>query len=530
MKKMLFLLCFALVSLAAQAQDKRSLQWVGNLGVHLDFNQLNNTRPSFKHKYTQNIMSRSICSYSDSSTGALRFVSNGITIMDSNYNTIQNGGIVVDSLYYKYLRLELLANGIIANQATVMIDVGGKIFHYAVSTSLDLLNNGWPGSGTVFDRLIQSEINKTANNGAGAMVNKKAIITNGHFSKCGLNAIRHANGKDWWLFMQGGFTTDSLSIYRWLVTDTGASQSTIQKLPPTFLPKNSFHDDEQFNGGTNFSTDGKQVVFNRFTCFYTANINRCNGELSNAKRIVTHPRIYSWYTPDSSYTYTAIDEPDSLKEFIIFGSEFSANGKYLYVSKQLSLWQWEINNPDSNAAWVCIRQGVDTNSWQHHSPWHFLRLGPDNRIYCGTNGGANGWTVIDSPDNKGTACAVKLRYIKDPFIGMPVYALHSPPSNPNYNLGKDESVCWPTAIAEPIQKEISVYPNPAREQLFVSQQQSAKSLKLVIYDILGKEVLRKSISAPKSIQEIDISCVQKGICFYVLELDEERLSGKIIVE
>jgi heat shock protein HslJ len=70
---------------------------------------------------------------------------------------------------------------------------------------------------------------------------------------------------------------------------------------------------------------------------------------------------------------------------------------------------------------------------------------------------------------------------------------------------------------------LKIYPNPVSDQLFISNRNS-KDLDIVIYDILGKQVLQK-----KSIeQSVDVSNLLDGIYFLEINSDNGMRIEKII--
>ena len=70
---------------------------------------------------------------------------------------------------------------------------------------------------------------------------------------------------------------------------------------------------------------------------------------------------------------------------------------------------------------------------------------------------------------------------------------------------------------------LKIYPNPVSDQLFISNRNS-KDLDIVIYDILGKQVLQK-----KSIeQSLDVSNLLDGIYFLEINSDNGMRIEKII--
>lgn len=79
------------------------------------------------------------------------------------------------------------------------------------------------------------------------------------------------------------------------------------------------------------------------------------------------------------------------------------------------------------------------------------------------------------------------------------------------------------------ENEISVYPNPSENYLYVDlKNNSINNSVIILYDVLGKEVKRQRISESKTSIQHDL---QKGIYFYTVLSDSEKIrSGKLIVQ
>jgi hypothetical protein len=70
--------------------------------------------------------------------------------------------------------------------------------------------------------------------------------------------------------------------------------------------------------------------------------------------------------------------------------------------------------------------------------------------------------------------------------------------------------------------DISIYPNPTSDMVYIDGNYT--QLKVVVYDILGKQVMNKSIT-----NSIDISQLEKGV--YILQLsDGAKLTTQRIIK
>jgi surface protein len=82
--------------------------------------------------------------------------------------------------------------------------------------------------------------------------------------------------------------------------------------------------------------------------------------------------------------------------------------------------------------------------------------------------------------------------------------------------------CSTASIEDQTQLDISIYPNPTSDIVYIDGNYT--QLKVVIYNILGKEVINKSIT-----NSIDISQLEKGV--YILQLsDGAKLTTQRIIK
>jgi Secretion system C-terminal sorting domain len=498
--KIIFTLVLSCATLWGVAQDKRdNHSMIGN-GILLDFTKLIGTRPTIKYKYSPFIVCKSTSIICDSSTGALQFASIGSKIFDSNMVVIENGDHLIDSvLYYQWGY-----SGLAPNQGDILLPFPNKIYHitHSISDSSKLKGD------IKTDRLYYSVIDPKANSGKGKVLSKKNVLLAQTIGVSGLQALRHANGIDWWVYKTGvGNSTDSLVLYRWLLTDTGISAVVIIKLPP---PTEYYSDGGIDGAGIQINEQGTKMLVGRALNFYMADVNRCSGKLANIEQI--EPKeCWKFWNPDGTDTFQSFVTPeDSTWDKPLNGLCFSPNGKYIYIIKKNSLWQWEYQSADTNNAWQIIRAGGDT-TWLFRSQYTYAKLCPDGRIYIGCGGGG-AWQVIDSPDVKGLGCALQLRKIYIPLGNYPNFGMQVPSNTPNYKLGVDYSSCWPLANEQLpiINTQFTVYPNPTNTAVTIDVGKATKQT-VSISNTTGQQVYTQVIVNSQT--SIDVSRWVRGVYF-----------------
>jgi hypothetical protein len=335
-----------------------------------------------------------------------------------------------------------------------------------------------------------------ANGGLGSVIVKnKVLLKDAELMKVGMQACRHANGRDWWLVKQGGYYKNELIKY--LVTKDSIYGPYTQTFPEPAL---EYFD---LNGQIAFSPDGKKFAsaISKNRQFFLADFDRCSGEFSN-------PQVK--YVPLDSTTI-----PNPLPQYIIDsgmnGVCFSPNGNYLYITRRYNIYQYEYGQSDSSLAWVRVQHGPDTtyNKFQYYG--HMYR-GPDGRIYIGNEGGtAKQFSVLDYPNSKGLACGFCRKCFR--LDTSAYFGITAPPNMPDYTLGADMSkVCWPLSSQqyEVGSEHVVVWPNPTSGKLYIKYEIASQSLantKKELYNSIGQMVLSTKEN------EIDVSHLANGVYY-----------------
>ena len=264
----------------------------------------------------------------------------------------------------------------------------------------------------------------------------------------GICAIKHANGRDWWVLCRNWFT-----LNRW---------NSFLFTPDTILGpiEQNVGSITMSNTSTmSFSKQGdKLAIANNNSFIEMYNFDRCSGLIDSPVRITF---------PHSNLSF--------------FGTEFSPNGNLLYVSvtdnifgDSLKLFQFDITNPvPGSTVQKIYSQKVPASGG-------LLKRGPDDKIYFSCLY-AVGWSypdtsrniynenlsVINNPDVYGMGCNFS------PFSfylgGKRTY--WDLPNNPNFNLGPlYGSACdsLSTGIeSNNIKQSITIFPNPCKDRLNV---------------------------------------------------------------
>ena len=107
------------------------------------------------------------------------------------------------------------------------------------------------------------------------------------------------------------------------------------------------------------------------------------------------------------------------------------------------------------------------------------------------------------------------------------------PNLPNYRLGRDIGSACDTVYTnikeEGMRKEVSIYPNPATDKLYISIVGIKEPLTILLLNTLGQEVARYTLAQEE--QEISLANLPKGV-YYCRVLGREGVyfAAKVVKE
>jgi len=261
-----------------------------------------------------------------------------------------------------------------------------------------------------------------AKNDGGNLINKDIKIIEDSLSGS-ITAVRHGNGRDWWLIAP---RRNGVDAFIFLINPGGVH--FYKKMNTGFLPQ--FKD-----GGTgqvyaspdgnwlswfvanDFAPTGGRLVLSKF--------DRCTGEIYDSEMINVDLGNYR----------------------IAMGVSFSHNSHYLYMCNRDYIYQYDLNkvSPLKTEKQVAKYDGheyffpFDTLEPQGFDVnFCYLGLAPDGRIYISPNSASTRMmSKIEYPDEPGEACTV-LQH----SIFMPTGISRGIPNFPHYRLGPlDGSPC-----------------------------------------------------------------------------------------
>jgi hypothetical protein len=383
-------------------------------------------------------------------------------IYNKNHLVMQNGLYIKTSAWY--------------NEMVILPDPGNVNEFYLFTAGITSTTN--PG-------LRYSKIDLSQNGGLGAVTQKNVMLDPMQIND-GIIAVKHGNGRDWWLIYKHGDPPND-SICRVLVTPSGISMQSVQKIGTNM--ESGFYRLSINPEGNLIAGVSIRSVIELF------DFDRCTGLLSNHR-----------------YIRNNIGSQDD-KEYY-WSVEFSGSGRYLYVATAdwtSYLYQFDLQNTNPWSSRVLL-DSIDIPL----APASTIRRGPDNRIYraIAWNNGLSynypypdsAWnvynthlSVINHPDSSGLACDYQPFSVYLPgcrtYLGLP--------NNPDYTLGAlTGSPCDTLAIGiEELKEEIvRIVPNPSTTEIKIES--STKTIRpgtpYRILDITGRTKLTGHLQSETS--------------------------------
>ncbi len=449
----------------------------------------------------------SIC---NPTTGRLLFYTNGIYIADSTNAMMQNG----DSINFdpdfipNYNFWQVFRNGGYddAGNAFVLPKPNSTtefyLFHktlvgYYLPEAVSILPDG-----ILSHQIKQTRIDMTGNNGRGRVVSKNQPLS-GMDSVTSFAAVKHANGRDWWIVGQQ-FRMQQFFIG--LLTPNGFAYSHTQTFPNIY--RRWYGASRGVGINAQFSPDGnKLAIGDLMNGTYLFDFDRCSGNLSN---------------------YRHIPNPDTL--YPQGGACFSPNSRYLY-----SVTQFEyVHQYDTDAAnLLSTDQIVARNDSFRYAPFvsapnYYIEqyldrpmLAPNGKIYITATGDNLYMGVIEQPDTRGGSCNVLQHNVL-----LPTFNRGTLPNYVNYRLGAMAgSSCDTLTVAtnslSPANKGfLTVFPNPTNGSFYLENLPEGASLQ--VYDMLGKSI---AISTKILDNRVDISLLNAAAGVYFCRVSANP-SGK----
>jgi hypothetical protein len=206
------------------------------------------------------------------------------------------------------------------------------------------------------DKFMYNIVDMRGNNGKGEVVAKRVPIAP-ELPLCqGMQAVKHGNGRDWWILRIGFDTiapTNTWTLYSYLVDSTGINAPISQVIQ---APKPSLVRD---GASISISEDGSKIATSVGGYLYgtvdnefmIADYNRCDATISNII-IDTNTSTYYlkyWQDPNpNNWVPNIVINGQVIPDDGILGMAISPNNRFVYFCKENSVWQYDTWEPDKS--------------------------------------------------------------------------------------------------------------------------------------------------------------------------------------
>lgn len=494
MKKLMFLML--LLSMNTLLAQREAYSWI-----------YGNCDPDENN--CQGVYGTAIIKFNDDSIESIRRVDfpdsfrfHALSISDSNGNLLMasNQRYVYDSLgnvlinFYSNDSVNLINS---PRQSALFLKLNDNSDEYYF---INLKATQWiaePPNELLNNRTVLHYLSKIRVNDNGYQVlSIDTLFRNDTILNTGIQACRHANGRDWWIFQS---TFNQKQYLRGLLTPYGLNFEVYDGPGP-----NAF----QNTGRNQFSADGTQLFHYITTSFRKMQIydfDRCTGELSNFREI-----DFSGFIPFPPYDFTPfVLSPDASKIYMGRSNLTQTNYETIQVdveTGQLTMVADSVFVPllTPNLKWIASGyQDVFFTSIDDIS-------------------------VIKNPNNLGVNVNREIIQNCLEVNG----AIQEPIEYANHLLGPiDGSSCDTlglddeTSIKKLENFSFNLFPNPGNEEIHFTTDLPLP-LKITIRDSQGKTVIEKFINQKSfSIQE-RIAELNQGI--YFVELQSLKESNRLV--
>ncbi len=346
--------------------------------------------------------------------------------------------------------------------------------------------------GAAITKLLFSTVDMNLNGGYGDVNKKNQVIIEKYLSFSDLTATKHTNLKDWWIMLPGRVSNIYYAVH---FSEGQVIQIVEQKIGIPTIKK-----DEAVSQSC-FSPDGrKYALMSQHTGLFIMDFDRTTGKLSN---FVNVPN-------------------DHIDEYYSTGVAFSPNGRFVYYTTKIDLWQVDLQAQDIIASRINIDTWdglVERGIWA--AQFSQMMLGPDCKIYMRTRTSNTVMHVIHSPNERGKACNFEQHGIQ-----LPARNHASIPNFVNYRLGV-QSVCDSSLVMSwnqiPFKQEeqLIIYPLPVLHEINLELLERDKNICTIsITDIQGKIIKLETKQESTYKHKLNVAELAAGI--YLVKVEDQN--------
>ncbi len=425
------------------------------------------------------------------SQGNFFMSSNGVWIANAVNDTMMNGsGLNPGDNVNSH------PNGLLNPYANLLIPYPGDTSKYILMHH----SHEWDGYSYPSYDVFESIVDKTLDNGLGAVISKNNIVFSDTMN-WGFGACKHANGRDWWIVAS---KHNSDTIFKLLYTTNGVESITSQQMNVPVAWYNVTHLD--------FSLDGEKfayVVYDSVSVnssLLLFNFDRCTGQFSDEQIIPITLGSYIW------------------------GLTFSPSGEYLYTCSSQHIYQLNLSSLviDTVATYDGFMSGFPPTCCP--TTFFHLYLAANGKIYITSGSSVQHIHEMNYPDSAGIACNVQQHVIS---LGN-YFHLRSVPNHPNYYLGPLlGSTCDTLGLGFKDNNfdfnfSITSNPNDGNFKIIYLLPQNENG-KLEIFNINGAIIYTQTLPPWSTMQQIVLKNISGGIYNCMITSAGKRTFQKLAI-
>lgn len=337
-----------------------------------------------------------------------------------------------------------------------------------------------------------------------SLISKDHIILEDITALSDMVALRHGNGRDWWIYKP---STQSNQYYRGLLSVDGLSEFELYTVP-------GMQGREQAYTMTHFTKDGSMMAhFSTYQAKYCQrlDVDRCTGNLGNPRETDLNPMF----------------RPAEIANFIL-----SPNGTKVYG--------YRLNYNDTTYRPGTHQYDFETDSLTYladnatsfPSP-NFEKIYFYRRVQDSLGTSTRYLGVAENPDSLGINCNLnKFKYIVQNSVIM-----LAAPNFANYRLGPLAgstcdtigTVIFGAQIKDNLEV-LSIFPNPSKEKVHIRLKQSNKThSQLTILNAIGQVVFRDQIDEEYTSLDAISSGIPNGVYTICVQNNRQTWAKKWVL-
>lgn len=414
MAKLIWAIIFGLLPFSLSLAQKYDYHWTFADSCGIDFSDLQN--PKFFNSYSKDYGSSDMQTSISDENGKIIAYWAFDTIDTQNRKSISN----LLNAYHLFIKNSdnIWVNEIFSN-GSILIPFpndSSKYYFFSIASIKGDQKTGCQKIGcTIFYAILQVLSNQRIE-----ILQKNQILLEGEFSNK-LAAIRHANGRDWWLLAHESISN---RFIRFIITPNGITApayQTIGRGPNSLELKKEFY---YWRGEMVISPKGNWLCIGAtgLDLLELYRFNRCNGLLSDLLVLGPNKKIsYDFY---NTYGYPGVSfSPDESKLYV----SRVEDPPFITTTRYLKIFQYDINELLKDKKYEPLVVHEETSNGIAYLGAH--ELGPDGKIYLARAYHSH-LNVINKPNEQFPACD----FVKDGFFLQGKQSRYGLPSFPVFRV------------------------------------------------------------------------------------------------